>query len=96
MSINDFKDSFGSIKDSRQEWKVKHSLIKILYIGVIATVANANTWIEIGTFAEIKKEWLKNIYPLKTECSLMILFKEILKTLIPKPLTRRLWIGQTN
>lgn len=59
MRINDFEDSFGNIKDFRQEWKVKHPLIEILYIAVIATIANANTWIEIGTFAEIKKDWLK-------------------------------------
>lgn len=65
MNINDFKDSFGNIKDYRQEWKVKHNLLEILYIAVIATIANANTWIEIGTFAEIKKEWLKKYLSLE-------------------------------
>ena len=59
MSINKFKDSFGSIKDNRQEWKVKHNLIEILFIAVIATITNANTWLEIGAFAEAKKDWLK-------------------------------------
>lgn len=65
MDINDFKDSFGNVQDFRQEWKVKHSLIEILYIAMIATLANANTWIEIGTFAEVKEEWLKNYLPLE-------------------------------
>lgn len=65
MNINNFKDSFGSIKDFRQEWKVKHNLIEILFIAVIASVANSNTWLEIGAFAEAKKDWLKKYVALE-------------------------------
>jgi len=65
MKIDDFKDSFGNVEDFRQEWKVKHSLIEILFIAVVATIANANTWLEIGTFAESKEEWLKKYITLE-------------------------------
>jgi len=59
MDIKEFIDSFDGVKDFRQEHKVKHSLIDIIFIAVIGTVANANTWSEIEAFAEIKEEWLK-------------------------------------
>lgn len=65
MKNGDFKDCFGNIEDFRQEWKVKHSLIEILFIAVIATIANANTWLEIGAFAEAKEEWLKKYITLE-------------------------------
>lgn len=65
MSIEDFKDSFGNIEDFRQEKKVKHSLTEILFMAVVASIANANTWIEIGAFAEVKEEWLKKYIPLE-------------------------------
>ena len=59
MNIKDFKDSFGDINDFRQEGKVKHNLIEILFIAVVATIANADSWIEIEAFAETKEEWLR-------------------------------------
>ncbi len=65
MSIEDFKDSFENIEDFRQEKKVRHSLIEILFIAVVASIANANTWIEIGAFAEVKEEWLKKYISLE-------------------------------
>jgi len=42
MDIEEFKDSFETVKDFRQEHKVKHSLIDILFTAVIGTIANAN------------------------------------------------------
>lgn len=59
MDIQEFKKSFEEVEDFRQEGKVRHKLINILFIGVVATIANANTFLEIGTFAVIKEEWLR-------------------------------------
>ncbi|WP_139132202.1 transposase family protein, partial [Fusibacter sp. 3D3] len=42
-----FKSAFENVSDFRQEWKVKHKLIEIIFTTVIATIANANTWIEV-------------------------------------------------
>ncbi|WP_374700102.1 transposase family protein, partial [Fusibacter sp. 3D3] len=52
-----FKSAFENVSDFRQEWKVKHKLIEIIFTTVIATIANANTWIEVESFVEAKKEW---------------------------------------
>lgn len=65
MDIKEFKDTFGAVKDFRQEHKVKHNLTDILFIAIVGTVANANTWLEIEAFAEIKEEWLRKYIKLE-------------------------------
>lgn len=45
-----FKSAFENVSDFRQTWKVKHKLIEIIFTTVIATIANANTWIEVESF----------------------------------------------
>lgn len=65
MDIKDFKKSFEEIEDFRQAGKVKHKLIDILFIGVVASIANANTFLEIGAFAEVKEDWLKKYIDLE-------------------------------
>lgn len=65
MDTEDFKKSFEGIEDFRQPWKVKHKLIDILFIGIVASIANANSFIEIGAFAEVKEEWLKKYIDLE-------------------------------
>lgn len=65
MEIKDFKDSFEQVEDFRQHGKVKHKLIDILFIAVAATIANANSFIEIGEFAEVKQDWLRKYIDLE-------------------------------
>ncbi|WP_139132159.1 transposase family protein, partial [Fusibacter sp. 3D3] len=60
-----FKSAFENVSDFRQEWKVKHKLIEIIFTTVIATIANANTWIEVESFVEAKKEWFKKYVDLE-------------------------------
>lgn len=93
--MNNFKDSFSNIKDFRQEWKVKHSLIEILFIAVIATIANANTWIEIGTFAKIKKEWLKKYMPLENGIPSHDTFQRVFENIDSKAFNKA-FINWTN
>lgn len=65
MDTDDFKKCFDGIEDFRQLGKVKHKLIDIIFIGVVASIANANSFIEIGAFAEVKEEWLKKYIDLE-------------------------------
>lgn len=65
MTIKKFKEAFSRVEDFRQEGKVKHNLMEIFFIAVVASLANANTWCEIGSFAEVKEEWLKKYIPLE-------------------------------
>ncbi len=59
-----FEKTFKEVDDFRQESKIKHLLIEILFIAVVATIAGADGWIAIGTFAESKEEWLRKYIPL--------------------------------
>jgi predicted transposase YbfD/YdcC len=55
--ISAFKELFASIPDERQEWKIKHKLIDILFIAVVATIADCDDWEDIEWFANKKKDW---------------------------------------
>lgn len=65
MDTNKFIENFSHMPDFRQEGKVKHKLIDIIFTSVVATISNANTWIEVETFVEAKKEWFKQFVELK-------------------------------
>ncbi|SHK28059.1 DDE_Tnp_1-associated [Paramaledivibacter caminithermalis DSM 15212] len=81
MSIEDFKATFGKIKDFRQPWKTKHKLIEILFIAVVATIANADGWIEIGDFAEDKEQWLRKYLSLKNGVPSHDTFKRVFENI---------------
>ena len=47
----------NAIKDQRQPAKVLHRLEDILFMAVVATIANAGCWEEVADFARGRKEW---------------------------------------
>ena len=47
--------------NKRVNSKIKHKLIEIIFIAVVATISNSNNWVEVETFAKNKLEWLKKI-----------------------------------
>ena len=69
MENNAFTESFKNITDFRQPWKIKRKLIEIIFIAVVATIANSNNWVQVETFAKVKIEWLKKIYTIRKWCS---------------------------
>lgn len=81
MDISEFKDSFESMKDFREAWKVKHKLTEILFIAVVATIANANSWIEIASFAEVKEDLLKKYIPLENGIPSHDTFKRVFENI---------------
>jgi predicted transposase YbfD/YdcC len=63
MSVNEkvskFIELFASIPDERQEWKVKHKLVDIIFIAIVGTLADCDDWEEIEWFAKLKEDWFK-------------------------------------
>ena len=53
------------IEDKRQEKKVRHKLKDILAIVLVATLSNADDWIEMALFAENFQDYLRNYIELK-------------------------------
>jgi len=61
MYEGDFFDNFGILDDDRQESKVQHKLIDIIFIVVSAVISGCNEWKEIHMWAshEVNITWLK-------------------------------------
>lgn len=54
-----FFDYFMVIYDPRQDEKVKHKLIDVLFIGVCASICRCDDWEEMEEWAMDNEEWLK-------------------------------------
>jgi predicted transposase YbfD/YdcC len=59
-----FTEYCENIEDYRQEGKVRHPLREIIFIAVAGTIANADSWPQVETFAETHEEWLRKFLEL--------------------------------
>jgi len=50
---------FGSITDQRQSTKIIHKLTSILFIAVVGTLANCDSWVAIEDFANTRIDFFK-------------------------------------
>lgn len=57
--LESLRDNMKAVTDRRQEAKVLHKLGDILFIAVVATIANAGCWEEIADFARGRQEWFR-------------------------------------
>ena len=48
-----------NVTDKRRAGKVLHKLEDILFIAVVATIANASCWEEVADFAKTRVNWLR-------------------------------------
>jgi predicted transposase YbfD/YdcC len=55
----EFFESFEVLEDKRQEGKVWHKLIDILFIAISAVISGCNEWSEIHTWAGYNENWLR-------------------------------------
>lgn len=81
MNTNTFTESFKNIIDFRQPWKIKHNLIEIIFIAVVATIAGADKWIDVADFAEDKNEFLKQYISLENGAPSHDTFERIFENL---------------
>lgn len=56
---NSIMKYFEVIEDKREPWKVRHNLLEIIFITIVATICRAETWQEIAAFAEEKATWFQ-------------------------------------
>lgn len=57
--MNSFESYFRLISDARQESKVLHNLIDILFIIVAASIARCDDWDTVIVFAHSHEAWLR-------------------------------------
>ena len=65
-----FNYHFANFTDLRQQHKVLHLLIEILYISILATIAGAEDIAEIARYARSKRSWLSNFSGFTWRCSI--------------------------
>lgn len=63
--IKSFAGHFCDIKDHRQESKIAYELIELLFLGIVAVAARAETWEEIEEFGKAHIDTLKEYFPFK-------------------------------
>ncbi len=61
------KESFRSIKDTRQQSQVRHNLYEIIAMTIAAVIGNCDGWDEIEDFCRSKERWLREHMKLELE-----------------------------
>lgn len=75
---------FANLSDKRDPRMVKHLLVDIVTIAIIAVVCNADSWEEIALFAQTKKKWLKQFLKLPYGIPSHDTFNRVFSWLDPK------------
>lgn len=63
--IKSFAEHFCDIKDHRQESKICYALIELLFLGIVAVAARAETWEEIEEFGKAHIDTLREYFLFK-------------------------------
>ncbi|PID63439.1 MAG: hypothetical protein CR974_01990 [Gammaproteobacteria bacterium] len=64
-SENSLVEIFGEISDPRQEGKVKHNLVELLIVAVVAVLCGADNFVEIELWAKSRLDWLRKYLTLE-------------------------------
>jgi predicted transposase YbfD/YdcC len=84
MINSSFKSYFSIIKDFRQEGKILHNLIDILFISIAASVAGADEWETVMLFAQEREEWLKKFIELPNGIPSIHTFRRVFRMIDTK------------
>ena len=84
LYMGSFFDYFMVIYDSRQQGKVRHKLMDILFIVVAATLCNCNEWEEIEEWAKAKEEWLRQYLELPNGIPSWYTMERVMDVIDPK------------
>jgi predicted transposase YbfD/YdcC len=82
--LNELTNKLKSVNDYRHESYIQHKLSDILMITLLATLANANEWIEVEDFAKTKINWLKKFLELPNGIPSDDTFREVVSNIDSK------------
>lgn len=63
--IPSIQDCFGDIQDLRVNGRCRYPLLEVITIAICASLAGAETWVDIETFGKSKAHWLAQFLELK-------------------------------
>jgi predicted transposase YbfD/YdcC len=62
--FEELKQKLTSVNDVRHKSYIKHNLVDIIILTLMAVLSNANEWLEIEVFGKKKELWLRNFLEL--------------------------------
>ena len=83
-----FFNYFITIYDPRQDEKVKHKLIDVIFIVVCAMICNCNDWREIEIWAEERQDWLSKYLELPNGIPSQYTYQRVFDVIDPKQFGR--------
>jgi predicted transposase YbfD/YdcC len=87
-TIRSFQDCFSTLKDPRVKRTRRHELIDILIIAVSAIICEADSWIDIAEFGQVKLEWFQSFLHLPNGIPSHDTFGRVFAMLDPKEFER--------
>lgn len=96
--VSKFVELFDGLPDQRQEWKIKHKLTDILFIAVVATIADCDGWEEIEWFAHEKEPWFRQYLELPCGIPSHDTMERVFTWLDPEAFRARFlqWVGLSD
>ncbi len=84
ISINDIVDYFDELEDPRSAINIKHPLVSVVVIAMMAVLAGANGPTAIAKWAKLKAEFLVQTLPLPNGVPCKDVFRSVLSLLKPE------------
>jgi predicted transposase YbfD/YdcC len=86
---------FAGLRDPRRQHRQLHRLLDILVIALCAVIAGSNTWQEVETFAQRRRDWLDRFLDLRNGVPSHDTFERVFDRLDPLALQRCLlsWLA---
>lgn len=96
MINSSFKSYFSIIHDMRQQGKILHKLIDVLFIAVAAFVAGSDDWEMVVMFAERREEWFKKYLELPNGIPSVHTFRRVFRMIDSKQFEKCfiLWVKE--
>ena len=79
---------FITIYDPRQDEKVKHKMIDVIFIVVCAGICNCNDWQEIEIWARAREDWLRKFLELPNGIPSQYTYQRVFDVIDPKQFTK--------
>jgi predicted transposase YbfD/YdcC len=84
ISIEDIVDYFDELEDPRTDINIKHPLVSVVVIAMMAVLAGANGPTAIAKWAKLKKDFLVQALPLPNGVPCKDVFRAVLSLLKPE------------
>jgi predicted transposase YbfD/YdcC len=81
---------FADLSDPRRQHGQRHRLLDVIVVALCAVIAGSNTWQEVETFAQRRRDWLARFLDLDNGVPSHDTFERVFDRLDPLALQRRL------